>query len=339
MPPSTSGAQLADVEPDGTTAAPDTRQRLRALVRPDVLTWLGLALVFLVVPLTLGPYGQTLVVFVGISSLLALSWNFLAQTGQVSLGHAAFVGVGAYVTALLVPHGSIGVSIAAVLLAGVANAGLGALIGLVTMRMAPWVLAIVTLAVAETLRTVAIQLEAITGGAAGVFARNDVGSDLAVSAWVIGGLVLLAFGVAVLVRRSRLRYFFDAVRLDERAAAMCGIRVNRVRLFAAALSGSIAGLAGGFYSIYIGYLDPTAAFDVHFSVQAQAFPIIGGLYTLVGPLVGALLAGGAEELTRLSLGNASLLAYGLLITTVVLVAPRGVVGVARALQERMRGRR
>ena len=296
------------------------------------LWFVGLAIAFLTAPFLLDSYGQTIAVVVGIGILLGTSWNLLAQTGQVSLGHAAFVGVGAYVTALLVPSASLLPSIATILLAGIVTAGLGLLIGLITLRLAPWVLSIVTLAIAETLHTVAREAAWLTSGPAGLFSRNSIGSDRTLSVWVIGFLVVLAFGLSIAVRRSRLHYFFNAVRLDEPAAAMCGIRVERVRIGAAGLSGLIAGWAGGFYSLYIGFLDPTAAFDVHLSVESQAFPIVGGLYTLVGPVVGAIFVGSSEEFARVGLGNASLLIYGVLLTTFILLAPHGLVGIYRSLR-------
>ena len=291
----------------------------------------ALAATFIVSPFAFNSYGQTIVVLVGIGILLGASWNLLAQTGQVSLGHAAFVGVGAYVTALLVPNASLVPSVAVILLAGLVAAALGVIVGLITLRLAPWVLAIVTLAVAETLHTVAREAVWLTSGPAGMFSRNDIGANRKLSVWVIGLLVVLAFGLAVAVRHSRLHYFFNAVRLDEPAAAMCGIRVGQVRVGAAALSGLIAGWAGGFYSLYIGFLDPSAAFDVHWSVQSQAFPIVGGLYTLVGPVVGAILVGSSEEAARVGLGQASLLIYGVLLTAFILLAPNGLVGIARSV--------
>lgn len=300
--------------------------------RAPYLTALGLAMIYLTAPVFFDPYGQTIIVVIGIGILLATSWNLLAQTGQVSLGHAAFVGVGAYVTALLVPEAGLVVSVATILFAGMVTAALGVLVGIITLRLAPWVLSIVTLAIAETLHSVARKAEWLTGGPAGLFSRNSIGADRALSVWVVGFLVLLAFALACAVRRSKWHYFFSAVRLDERAAAMCGIRVERVRIGAAALSGLIAGWAGGFYSLYIGFLDPGAAFDLHFSVESQAFPIVGGLYTLLGPVLGAIFLGGAEELARVGLGNASLLVYGIVLTTFILVAPRGLVGIWHSLR-------
>jgi branched-chain amino acid transport system permease protein len=271
----------------------------------------------------------------------ATSWDLLGGwTGQVSLGHAAFVGVGGYTVALgaqrldlalwwTIPLG--------MLLSALLALGWGAL----TFRLRGSYFVLSTIAVAEILRLVAINETWLTGGAQGIFIFSlpelfgfDVFSrstQLFMSLFFFA----LVLTTTILIARGRLGYQMRAVREDEEAAQAAGINPQRVKLVAFALSGALTGLGGGIYGVYLSFLEPHDIFFLPLSVQIALTAIIGGRGTIWGPLAGATLLVLARELFRGAFNEANLLIYGVLILVVVLFAPRGMIGeLARAAVRR-----
>lgn len=333
----TDDTMTAPAAPSSGRAVP--KRRIRTLggariERRDTAWALAYVAMLVVVPLVLETYQLTLLVGIGMGMGLAVSWNMLAQSGQISLGHAAFMGVGAYTTALLTPKAGLALSLAGIALAGAIGAVLGYMIALLTQRMPTWILAIVTLAVAETLRIVAQQMAWLTRGSLGLFSRNDIGADRLTSFRVIYGLVGVIILVALYIRRSKWHYFFNSTRLDPRAAQMSGIEVRSVRRVALVVSGATAGLIGGFYSLYIGFIEPGSAFSLHWSVESQVYPLLGGLYTFAGPIIGSLFGGYLEELARGNFAEFSMMLFGIILVGFILKAPGGLVGLWRSYRSR-----
>ena len=222
---------------------------------------------------------------------LASSWNILTLAGQLTLGHAGFFGVGAYTSALLALR--FGTPAGVGMLAGaLAAAVLASAIGLVCLRLQGVYLAIATLSLVEALRIVVLNFPEYTEGSMGVTLPP-----------VFGGARLPAYFV------------------------MLGVAVLPVLAFA--LSASFAGLAGGFYPHYITYTVPDTAFAIGLSIEAQIMPILGGLYTVAGPIVGALVLTLLGEYLRTAFGAANLFVYGLTMVFVILWLPDGLVGLAR----------
>ncbi len=284
-------------------------------------------------------------------AVLALSWDVLARTGQLSLAHAAFYGVGAYATAILarqdvgplwlgIPFGGL----VAVLLA----LGLGA----VTLRLRGIYFAIATLAFTEVVRAVVRNLPtSLAGGAAGLnvaplfrpafdpetmerweiaFVRNE-GYFL-----LYAGLLIVTIVISLIVRRSRLDPAFTAIRTNEEVAAVMGIRPARMKLLAFALSSVVVGMLGAVHAHRIGSVLPEGSFSVATTVFALVTPIFGGLYTTLGPIVGAGLLAGVEETLKRNLADGYLIGYGLVLVLSILFMPRGVVGLVRGLARRRR---
>jgi branched-chain amino acid transport system permease protein len=271
----------------------------------------------------------------GISILLfagfALAWDILGGwTGQNSLGNAAFVGIGAYSIAILA---LIGVAPWWGLLVGIA---LSALVawgwGAMTFRLRGSYFTLSTIAVAEILRLVALNEDWLTHGSEGInLPRLPTlfGLDLferriefyLVLLYVAG---LLLFGLWL--RRSKLGYYFRAVREDEDGAMALGINPTRAKIVAFILVGAFTSIGGGLWIIYLGRIDPDTAMIVAVSIQIALLAIIGGRGTVYGPLVGAFLIGVPSEVFRSQLREANLLVYGILIVIVIVYLPKGVVG-------------
>lgn len=270
-------------------------------------------------------------------AVVAISWNLLLSTGQISLGHAAFFGVGAYTTGLgferLGWSPWLGLPLAAVTSAAVA-----VLLGMIVMRMRGIYLAITTLAFAEGLRVVFTMLPGLTGGAAGLTMPPLFGGDRVANYLFAVALVVVALGVHLVVVQTRRGFAFKAIRQGETAARALGVNVLAEKLYAFAISAAMTGVAGAFYGSYLSFIDPEIVFALSVSVEAQVLPLVGGLHTVTGPLVGALTLGFGTEVLREYLEQAHLLVYGLLLVVFVLWLPRGLVGTLASWRARRAAR-
>jgi branched-chain amino acid transport system permease protein len=266
-------------------------------------------------------------VFTLILAIAAQGWNLLGgYGGQYSFGHAAFFGMGAYVSAILQQR--FGVNAYPAVAFGIAAAALlGYAIGAMVFRagLRGSYFALVTLAFAEVLRILANATE-ITGGAAGLLISLNLGAvNLQFanrSSFLILGAVLLAIAmlITLALEKSRLGAQLVAVRENEAAAAALGVDILAVKLRAISLSAALTGAAGALYAQYFLYIDSNIAFGTWISVEALLAPIIGGAGTVFGPLIGALILQGLSEGTKMLIGKIAgvdLIIFGALLILVV----------------------
>jgi len=306
---------------------------------------LGAALAILVaLPAVLGSRALSVFVFIFFYAYLGQAWNLVSgYGGQLSAGHAAFVGVGAYTTTMLAMHA--GVSPWLGMFAGAALAALlGGVVGFLGFRfgLRGFYFVLLTVAFAEVCRIAALNTEAI-GGALGLYITFTGNpwqlqfQDNRGYYYVALALMLLATGVVALVERSRLGAYLTAIREDEDAAEALGVDTLRYKLAALVLSAFLTGLGGAFYANYLFSLQPNAVFGIPLSVDIILRPVVGGSGTLMGPILGSFILSPLAELSRTYFARAGLVgthlvAYGLLLVAVVLFLPRGAYPpLARAL--------
>jgi branched-chain amino acid transport system permease protein len=266
-------------------------------------------------------------VFTLILAIAAQGWNLLGgYGGQYSFGHAAFFGMGAYVSAILQQR--FGVNAYPAVAFGIAAAALlGYAIGAMVFRagLRGSYFALVTLAFAEVLRILANATE-ITGGAAGLLISLNLGAGNLQfanrSSFLILAAVLLAVAmlITLALEKSRIGAQLVAVRENEAAAAALGVDILAVKLRAISLSAALTGAAGALYAQYFLYIDSNIAFGTWISVEALLAPIIGGAGTVFGPLIGALILQGLSEGTKMLIGKipgVDLIIFGALLILVV----------------------
>ena len=295
---------------------------LALLAAVPFLTTSNVVLNFLVVALLIALVGQ--------------GWNLLGgYGGQYSFGHAAFFGTGAYVTAILQVRYGINAWVGLVI--GVAAGALiGAAIGALSFRsgLKGSYFALVTLAFAEVLRIVA-SVAPITGAGVGTLIALDLRPEAfqfqsrAPFYWIILGLVGLSLILARAIENSRFGAYLVAVRENEDAARALGVDTTAVKLAAMTISAAITAAGGCFYAQYFLFVDAGIAYGPWISIEALLAPIIGGIGTVFGPLLGALVVKTLGELTKLVTGDApglDLAIYGSVLILVVAFAPRGLVG-------------
>ncbi|WP_439573811.1 branched-chain amino acid ABC transporter permease [Phreatobacter sp.] len=293
---------------------------------------------------------MNMLVFALIITLAAQGWNLAGgYGGQFSFGHAAFFGTGAYAQAVLQTRYGVNAWVAlplAVALGGLVGAVIGSLAFRARLRGSYF--ALVTLAFAEVFRILANSTP-ITGGAAGTLVPLRIGAGqfqfAAQEAFYY--LALAAVGAVLLanraMERSRFGSWLVAVRENEDAARALGVDTLKVKLKAITLSAAVTALAGAFYTQKFLYIDANIAYGAWISVEALLAPIIGGIGTVFGPLIGAMALIGLGELAKTGIhglfGSAipgvDLVVYGMLLIAVIAFAPRGLLG----LLDRLRGGR
>jgi len=274
-------------------------------------------------------YVVTVLLLTFLYTALASSWNLISGfTGYVSFGHAAFYGIGAYTTAILLAKRLTPWPVAC-LLAGVAAALLALVLGYPALRLRGPYFAVATLGLAEVVRVAVTVAEPLTGGGKGLTLPPTL--NLVPAYYAAGLLAALTVGVTALVAPSPVGLRLLAIREDETAAEVCGVGTTRLKLGAFCVSAFFAGIAGGVYAWYAGYIDPVTVFASGITVRAIAMTMFGGQGTVWGPVIGAaLLTVTGEALwTRFPFLHTAL--FGVLIVVILLVFPGGLIAV---LQER-----
>jgi len=257
---------------------------------------------------------------------LGLAWNLVGgYTGQLSLGHAAFFGIGGYGLALFTAR--LGIPPWPSLLLGVVAAvAAAAVIGRVSFRLRGPYFALATIAFAEVLRHIAKNVE-FTGGDVGVqapalFSGNHSRSFY----WAAVILTAIAFGFTEWAARSRFGYYLMAIRENEDTAQSVGVDTPRAKLAAFMVSAALTALGGGLYASLFLYITPDQMLSLDISNEIAIVAMLGGAGTLLGPVVGSFILESATELFKNVFKEAHLLIYGVLIVLVVLFLPEGIVG-------------
>lgn len=289
---------------------------------------------------------QSILFFVLIYATLASGWNLIGgYAGYVSLGHAVFFGIGAYVFSFLSLHVHMHVGYASLLL--VPLAGLAALVasvpmGLIALRLRILhAFVIVTIAFLFMFQILAANLIGLTGGTMGLFLTQpnwsptffDIPFDEA-ALFLLGLTVFVSWWV----RGSKFGLGLLAIRDDEDKAAGIGVDTWRYKFTAYALSSVFCGMAGGLFALFIGNIYPTSVFDPLIDLAIVVSVFLGGMGTLAGPIIGAIIVESADQLLTLYSGTSGddLIFLGLLLIVVILMLPKGVVP---TLVERLQRRR
>jgi len=284
--------------------------------------------------LDFSPYFQGLLILALMWVVLGVSWNLLAgYTGQVSFGHAAFFGIGAYAAAIPYYHFKIS-PWWGLLTGGVAAVILGYFLGKLVFRLRGPYFALGTLASGEILRLLFGEEEWLTNGHNGILYMTTFISKIPYYYIIL----IIAFGSILTVKaimNSKLGFYFLSIRENQEAAEALGIDTVKYKNISLAISTFFAGIAGAFYMIYMGFIDPEVVFALHnISIITILVGIIGGVGTIWGPPVGALIMVFVQELFRSSffglgpqwVSQLHSLVFGALVVIVILYLAGGVVG-------------
>ena len=276
----------------------------------------------------------------------AAAWNIAGgYAGQISLGHSAFFGLGAYAAALLVTRWSVSPWIGLAVGAVVATA-IGLLIGYLSNRLRGPYFVLATIAFSQVLLIVGSRWRGFTAGSEGIPVPFRPGfwtlgiADKRIWVWIVLVLAVLAWLLQVYLDRSRRGYQMVAVREDEDAALSLGVPARWLKVAAICASAALTAVCGGLWAQYVGFVDPFYVFSVDLSVKFALAAIIGGLGTALGPFLGAALVTTVETYLRAQFGGIGaglvgiyLIIYGCALIVMVRWVPQGLVG---WLAERLR---
>jgi branched-chain amino acid transport system permease protein len=307
----------------------------------------GLALLALLLaallaaPWLANDYLLTVLIIILYFAYTGQAWNvMMGFAGQLSLGHALYVGLGAYATAALYVHFGIGPWLGLPVALAIAVAA-GAVIGFLAFRFGVGgvYFAILTIAFAEFAR-IGFDHFRWVGGSSGFFlpvanyTRNDLWNlrgNPTMFYYVMLALTVAAFVLCRVLLRSRVGYYWQAIREDETAARSLGIDTFRYKMYAVVISAGMTAVAGVFFAFYYNNLFPEQVFHISRSIELILGPIIGGIGTLFGPIIGAFLLTGMSELMQellallgLDAPGAKQVFYGVCLLVVVLALPDGI---------------
>ena len=314
--------------------------------------WMIIAIVIAaacLLPLTLDPRGYWIRVltFTLLFAAMAQAWNIIGGlANQTSLGHAAFFGIGAYTSTILLLK--FGISPWLGMLAGGALGGLAAfIIAIPTMRLQGHYFALATLAFGEVMRVIGNVWASLTGGPGGIsvpfappsFANYSFKLLLPHTYIALAALIIMT-AIFEIIRRSAIGYRLRAIKENPAAAEVIGIDTTKVKLQAAIISGSLMAMLGTLYAQVAVFFDPDTVFSAAaISIRVALIAILGGIGTAIGPILGAFFIIPLEELMNdwLSSRAAGLsqLVFGIILIAVILWRPRGFITVFESLRAKL----
>jgi branched-chain amino acid transport system permease protein len=284
--------------------------------------------------------------------VLSTAWNILGgYTGYINFGTGAFFAIGAYSSVVLhkmpallktfdvmIPAVPLPVMI---LVGGVVSGIVGLGTGYLTLRLRGVFFAIATLALSIVVQTLIVNWDFV-GGSRGIYIIRPAlapisGGYIQYLFTLMAALCVLAVGIARTIERSRLGLGFAAIRDDELAAEASGVPTLKLKLISTALSGGLMGMAGAPLPYYVTYLDPASSFNLAYAVNSVAMPVIGGMNSWIGPVIGSILLGTIQQLATVTISSAwNLLIVGVLLIVFVIIAPNGLVGLVRGWRRKWR---
>ena len=311
--------------------------------------WIGLiivAVLFLLFPVffTL-PFPRHVLIMIFLYATMGLAWNLIGgYAGQISLGHAIFFGIGAYTSSLMLMKLWISPWVG-MLMGGIFSVIVAFIIGYPCFKLAGHYFAIATIAIGEIAQHWMLNWD-WAGAAVGLtlpilpesLINLEFHSSKAPYYYIALGILTLAILFTYFVDRSKLGYYFKAIKGDLEAARSLGINVWKYKFYALALSAFLTSLCGSFYAQYVLYIDPDSVFPLMLSIVVCLVATLGGVGTVWGPVIGAFILIPISETTRIYLGGGGkgtdLIIYGLLIMLISIYQPFGVIGIAKRFKKK-----
>jgi branched-chain amino acid transport system permease protein len=270
--------------------------------------------------------------------VIATAWNILGgYAGYVNFGTPAFFAMGAY-TAVFLIQSTRAPLLVLIVAGGLVSALLGLGIGYLTLRLRGVFFSIATLALSIVLQTMIMNWEYV-GGSRGLSVLRPSGPPFGNYVMflftVMVTLAVVAVVTARFIERSWIGRGLAALRDNEEAAECMGVPTLRLKLFATTISGFLLGVAGAPFPYYVTFVEPNSAFNLDYAVNALAMPMIGGTTSWIGPVIGAVLLGSAQQLATVTISSEmNLFIVGIVLVAFVVLAPEGILGLVRRLRGR-----
>jgi branched-chain amino acid transport system permease protein len=304
---------------------------IRMLKRPPMQAGLTFVVALIVVSIVRNPYYVGILVFFGINTIITIGLSLLmGYAGQISLGQAAFYGIGAYTTGVLTTRFGFPIFLSlplSILLTVV----IAYMVGIPTLRLKGHYLAMATLGLGEIVHIVFNELISLTGGPSGfgsipvlrVFGMElDTDAKYFLLVWaIVAGVLLIALNII----NSRIGRAFKAIHREERTAATLGVNTARLKLVIFVISAGFAALAGFLYAHYVTFLSP-GTFSLNFSILLVTMVAVGGMEHIWGAIVGTAVLTILPEYLRF-FQDFDILIYGVILMAIMLLRPEGLYGI------------
>lgn len=290
------------------------------------------------------PFPRHLMLMIFLYATMGLAWNLIGgYAGQISLGHAVFFGTGAYTSTLMLMKLGITPWVGMVA-GGLLSMGIAFIIGYPCFKLAGHYFAIATIAIGEIAMVLMINWS-WAGGAIGLTLPildqgfwNFEFTTKAPYYYIAFGIMVFGLLVTYWVDRSKLGFYFKAIKGDLEGARSLGINTHRYKYYALALSAFLTSICGSFYAQYVLFIDPDSTFPLLLSIVLCVVATLGGVGTIFGPVIGAAILIPISEFTRIYIGGGGkgtdLIFYGLLIVLISVYQPLGVIGLAKRLKRK-----
>jgi len=291
------------------------------------------------------PFPRHLMIMIFLYATMGLAWNLIGgYAGQISLGHAIFFGTGAYTSTLMLMKLGITPWLG-MLVGGLLSMGIAFVIGYPCFKLAGHYFAIATIAIGEIAMVLMINWD-WAGSAVGLTLpileeglwNFEFHTTKAPYYYIAFGIMVFALFVTYGVDRSKLGFYFKAIKGDLEGARSLGINTHRYKFYALALSAFLTSICGSFYAQYVLFIDPDSTFPLLLSIILCLVATLGGVGTILGPVIGAAILIPISEFTRIYLGGGGkgtdLILYGFLIMIISIYQPFGVIGIAKRLRKR-----
>jgi len=316
-----------------------------------IVSWIIFLLLLSALPLVIGEHGYAMriVTLVLLFAAMGQSWNIVGGlANQISLGHAAFFGIGCYSSTLLLIHFGltpwIGI-VVGMLIACVASL----ILSMPTMRLRGHYFALATLAFGEVMRAIANTWSSLTGGPVGISVPFSKDSSFMLMQfksnipyyYLMLGMLVITTGVFLAISYSKLGYRLRAIKENQDAAEVIGIHTTRIKILASVISAALMAACGTLYAQFNFFFDPDTAFSlVDISVKVALFCIVGGLGLAAGPILGAFIILPLEEILNIYLAShgagVAQLAYGMILILIILLEPNGLLKLPARIRQYFR---
>jgi branched-chain amino acid transport system permease protein len=291
----------------------------------------------MVFPLLFGDYFQTVARIIFTYMALALTWDMLLRSGQISFGIAGFFGLGTYAAVILAMKAGVN-PFAAMLAGGIFASILSFALGFLVLRLRAMYFSITTLALAEIFKVIIRNWSSFTGGPEGIVMPQILfNGDSKSLYWLIFGALLLTVGTSIFFEKSKLRFSLTSIRNNEIAARTSGIDIFKTLLFVFTVTSFLQGIIGSINVMSYGFAMPDSSFDANYTLLPLAMALLGGVHSTWGPIIGAILLGVVSEYLKLKIPYGHLAVYGLIIIVVILFMPQGIYGLVRRGKGAKRG--
>ncbi len=310
------------------------RMQRHLYIKTGIISIAGIFLLFLPQIIPGSNYFLQILTTCFLYATLALSWNLLAYSGKISLGHAAFFGVGAYGSSLVALNFDIN-PLLSIWCGGCFAAILACTGGFLFSRLKGAYFALTTLALVEIPKMIIENWETLTRGSLGLLnipplrIASTIAQSYLPTYFINLGVLMLVFLFLTLIFSSRWGWAINALRQDEKVSFSLGINATFYHVTTMTVSGFIAGVCGAIYAHSVGIIEPSMVFSIHYSALPMVMSLFGGRSTIVGPIVGAFILFSIDQLAFqaiLPIGHQIL--YGLAIMVTILYMPDGIMGLA-----------